>query len=178
MKKIAGVIVGIFLASAITFGQGPEEAKKSLPTASPQSATVPSDIDLNLRAYIELLRSDVRKENAAVIGEVMQFDAADAAKFWPIYKEYEIELTRGGDEKLALIKKYADHYQNMTDAVADELARSALRLELERHDLKAKYYELLKQALGAITATRFLQVENQLLLLLDLQVAASLPVVK
>jgi dsDNA-binding SOS-regulon protein len=156
MKKIAGVVAGVFLATVITFGQSPEEANKAHPTATPQSATAPSDIDLNLRAYIELLRSDVRKENAAVIGEVMQFDAADAAKFWPIYKEYEIELTRSGDEKLALIKKYADHYQNMTDAIADELARSALRLEQERHDLKAKYYERLKQSLGTIMAARFL----------------------
>ena len=36
----------------------------------------------------------------------------------------------------------------------------------------------IKQSLGAITAARFLQVENQLLMLLDLQVEASLPVVK
>jgi hypothetical protein len=178
MKKIAGVVAVVFLATVMTFGQSPEEAKKAHPTATPQSVTVLSDIDLNLRAYIELLRSDVRKENAAVIGEVMQFDAADAAKFWSIYKEYEAELTRGGDEKLALIKKYADHYQNMTDGIADELARGALRQEQERHDLKVKYYERIKQSLGTITAARFLQVENQLLLLLDLQVAASLPVVK
>jgi dsDNA-binding SOS-regulon protein len=112
------------------------------------------------------------------MGEVMQLDAEDASKFWPIYKEYEAELTRGGDEKLALIKKYADHYQNMTDAIADELASGALKLEQERHDLKAKYYGRIKQSLGTITAARFLQVENQLLMLLDLQVAALLPVVK
>jgi hypothetical protein len=178
MKKITGIVVGVFLATVITFGQSPEKAKKAHPTAAPQSATTPSNVDLNLRAYIELLRSDVRKENAAVISEVMQFETADAAKFWPIYREYETELTRGGDEKLALIKKYADHYENMTDAIADELARGALRLEQERHDLKVKYYERIKQSLGTITAARFLQVENQLLLLLDLQVAASLPVVK
>jgi hypothetical protein len=32
--------------------------------------------------------------------------------------------------------------------------------------------------LPAVTAARFLQVENQILLLLDLQIAASLPIVK
>ena len=178
MKKTVGIVVGVFLASGILFGQSPEKAKTSRLMAAPQTSNVPSNVDLNLRAYIELLRSDVRKENAAVIGEVMQFDAADAAKFWPIYKEYEAELIRGGDEKLALIKKYADHYENMTDAIADELARGALRLEQERHDLKVKYYERFKESLGTITAARFLQVENQLLMLLDLQVDASLPVVK
>jgi len=178
MKKIAGIAAGAFLATVITLGQTPEKTKTAHPTAAPQSATVASNIDLNLRAYIELLRSDVRMKNAAVISEVMQFDPADAAKFWPIYKDYEAELTRSGDMKLALIKKYADHYENMTETIADEIASGALKLDQERHDLKAKYYELIKQSLGAITATRFLQVENQLLMLLDLQVEASLPVVK
>jgi hypothetical protein len=34
----------------------------------------------------------------------------------------------------------------------------------------------MKQELGAITAARFVQVEHQLLLLIDLQIASSLPV--
>jgi hypothetical protein len=35
----------------------------------------------------------------------------------------------------------------------------------------------MKQALGAVSAARFLQVEHQLLLLIDLQIASSLPIV-
>jgi len=31
--------------------------------------------------------------------------------------------------------------------------------------------------LGAVTAARFIQVENQLLLLIDLQITSSLPIV-
>jgi hypothetical protein len=58
------------------------------------------------------------------MGQVMQFDADDAAKFWPIYKEYDAELAHIGDCKLAMIKKYSDNYENMTDAVADELMRA------------------------------------------------------
>jgi hypothetical protein len=34
-----------------------------------------------------------------------------------------------------------------------------------------------KQALGGITAARFVQVEDQLLLIIDLQIDSSLPVV-
>jgi hypothetical protein len=39
-----------------------------------------------------------------------------------------------------------------------------------------KTYARIKQAVGAITAARFAQVEHQLLLIIDLQIAASLPV--
>jgi hypothetical protein len=77
-----------------------------------------------------------------------------------------------------MIKKYAENYENMTDAVADELIQTATRNEQQRHDLKVKYYGRMKGALGAIAAARFLQVENQLLMLIDLQIASSLPVIR
>ena len=41
-----------------------------------------------------------------------------------------------------------------------------------------KYYGRMKDALGGISAARFLQIENQLLMLIDLQVASSLPVIR
>jgi hypothetical protein len=64
----------------------------------------------------------------------------------------------------------------MTDAKADELIHNALDYQKQRGELLAKYYERMKQSMGAITAARFLQVEHQLLLIIDLQIASSLPV--
>jgi hypothetical protein len=46
-----------------------------------------------------------------------------------------------------------------------------------RSELLAKYYERVKQSLGAITAARFAQVESELLMIIDLQIASSLPLV-
>ena len=66
----------------------------------------------------------------------------------------------------------------MTDAIADKLAATALDLEARRQAVKAKYYDRFKKALSPRTALRFLQVEHQLLLLIDLQISASLPIVK
>jgi len=40
----------------------------------------------------------------------------------------------------------------------------------------AKYYDRVKQEMGAMTAARFVQVENQLLFIIDLQIASSLPI--
>lgn len=66
----------------------------------------------------------------------------------------------------------------MTDAKADELATLALELENKRNDLKKKYYEKVREQLGGIVAARFLQVENQILMVIDLQIASSLPIVQ
>ncbi len=137
-----------------------------------------SNHELNTRAYIELLRTDLRKAKSQVMGQIMQLDADQSAKFWPIYKAFESELTGIGDQILALVQTYIANYDNMTDPKADELALQLLDIEQKRNQLKRQYYLRVKEAIDAVTATRFLQVENQLERLMDLQISADLPVVK
>ena len=131
---------------------------------------------LNLTAYAELLRSDVRAQKVAIITEVMGFTEAEDAAFWPIYREYDAEMAKLGDERVALIAEYAKNFATLTDAVADKLATKAIELESKRQAAKGRCYERVKAALSPRTAMRFLQVEHQLQLLIDLQIAASLPV--
>jgi hypothetical protein len=135
-----------------------------------------SNEETNIRAYIELLRTSLKDSKAEVMGEVMRLNAGEAAKFWPIYKNFENEYGALGDQIIAAIKKYTENYENLTDAVCDELAKQVLSIEQERVALKRKYYDRVKSELNAMTAMRFLQVENQLERIVDLQVAAQLPV--
>ena len=148
------------------------------PAARAQDKTHPTNADnQNIQAYLELLRSDVRQQKAEIMGSVMQLSAADAAKFWPIYSEYDAELTKLNDQRIENIKEYARLYDNMTDEKADELIQKSLAFQQQRAELFAKTYGRMKEAVGAVTAARFAQVEHQLLLIIDLQIAASLPVV-
>ena len=133
---------------------------------------------LNLAAYAELLRSDVRNQKVAILTEVLGLTEAEDKAFWPIYREYDLELARLGDERVGLVEEYARSYSQMTDATADMLGTKALDLEARRQALKAKYHDRVKKALSPRTALRFLQVEHQLLLIIDLQVAAALPIAK
>ena len=146
-----------------------------------QTNTKPTNTEsqeTNIRAYVELLRSDVKTKKTAILVELMQLTDEQAEKFWPIYREYDFELQTLNDQKLAGIQEYAKNFQNMTDEKADELVRLALELENKRTILKAKYYEKMRDQLGGIIAARFLQVENQMLLVIDLQIASSLPIVE
>jgi len=138
----------------------------------------PKSQDLNIRAYIELLRSDLRAKKVAVVSEVMGFTENEAVKFWPIYQEYQAEIAKLTDRKLAGIKDYADNYEKMTEAKAKELADLTLQLEVDRVGIKKKYIDKIRQALSSKMASRFLQVENQIQFLMDLQIAASLPVIQ
>src|SRR6516165_5803728 len=56
----------------------------------------------NTDAYIALLRRDVRQEKAEIMGAMMALSAQDSAKFWPIYSEYDEELTKLNDRGLRI----------------------------------------------------------------------------
>ena len=131
---------------------------------------------LNLTAYAELLRSDVRAQKVAILTEVMGFTEAEDKAFWPIYREYDLEMAKLGDERAAMIQEFVNSYAKLTDEIADRLATRALELEAGRQAVKAKCYQRLKAATSPRTAARFLQVEHQLLLLIDLQISALLPI--
>jgi hypothetical protein len=149
-------------------------------TAAAQAPAV-SESDtrtLNLAAYAELLRSDVRAQKVAILTEVMGFTSAEDTAFWPLYREYDTAMAALGDERLALIADYVAGYSAITDAAAESIAARALDLEARRHATRAKHFDRIKTVLPPRTALRFLQVEHQLLLLIDLQISSSLPIVQ
>jgi hypothetical protein len=136
------------------------------------------DQESNIETYMDLLRSDVKAEKVQIIAVMMQFSPDQAAAFWPIYNSYDADLTKLGDQKIAIIKDYAANYDSMTDAKADELIERSIAIVSERNALLKQAYEQVKAKLGAKEAARFVQVEHQLLLIIDLQIASQLPAIK
>jgi hypothetical protein len=173
IKKSAAAfaILAFLVPASAVLAQDKAQPQKSSSKASTAAK------EQNLKEYIKLLREDVRSEKYSVMHDVMQLDADEAAKFWPIYREYDDELTKVNDLRVANIEEYARTYNQLTDEKADELIRNEMAYQKQRADLLAKYYERVKQAMGAVTAARFVQVEHQLLLIIDLQMTSSLPVV-
>lgn len=131
---------------------------------------------LNLSAYAELLRADVHAQKVAILTEMMGFTEEQDKAFWPIYRDYDTQMSKLGDERLALIEEYAKAYSQMTDAVALSLASRAMDLQTRRNAALERGVGRVSQALSPTKALQFLQVEHQLLLVIDLQIAASLPV--
>jgi hypothetical protein len=181
MRRTPAALVLVMVCAV---GAEAQTAKSQSPAKAPAAKSqAPAARDsaeqakaLNLSAYAELLRSDVRAQKVAIITEMMGFTDAEDAAFWPIYREYDLEMAKLGDERVALIADYAKNYANVTDEIADRLASKALELEARRQELKGQVYQKVKKATSPLTAARFLQVEHQLLLLIDLQIASSLPI--
>lgn len=135
------------------------------------TATFAQDVD----SFVELLRSDVKTLKKEIITEVMEFSEAEASAFWPVYRNYEFELEKIGDARVALIKDYAENYEKMTDAKAGELVERAFNFREKRLKLQKKYFKEFSKILSPVEAAKWAQLENQITLLIDLQIASELP---
>jgi hypothetical protein len=127
---------------------------------------------------IALLRSDVQAQRTDVVAHTMQLNDADAKNFWPLYREYVNKEQVLGDQRVSAIKDYASQYDTMTDAQADGLMDRVLMFDKSRTELRAEYYPKFKKAIGAKQAAKFLQVDNRLNLLVDLQLANAIPIIQ
>ena len=99
-----------------------------------------SNEDLNIQAYIQLLRSDINNAKSQIISNVMQLDATQAAAFWPIYKDFQTDYAKIGDQIIELVKTYVQNYDNLSNETADQCAMKLLDIEQQRNELKRAYY--------------------------------------
>ncbi len=138
------------------------------------STTIAQDVD----SFIELLRSDVKTGKKEIITEVMEFTEAEATAFWPEYRNYELDLDKLGDARMVMIKDYADNIDTMTDDKAKKIIGKAFDFREDRLKLQNKYFKKFAKIITPIKAAQWVQVENQITLLIDLQISSELPLIE
>jgi len=167
LKRIALTLAALWLSASISTTAFAQDAPSAAETQ-----------EANLKAYVDLLRKDLKKDKVAILTELMQLDPEESAKFWPVYNEYDKALTKLGDERIAFIRMWAENYDSLSDQKITQIATGLLDVEGRRNQLKKEYFKRMSQAVSVKQAARFLQIENQIEKLVDLQIAASLPIVE
>ena len=129
-------------------------------------------------AAIEQLRKDTRTETKDIIDGTMEFSTDEAAKFWPLYKKYETQRRAIGDEKVALIKEFAANFKALQDDKAKELLGRLVSVEDKTSAAKRQFVQDLLKVLPAKTVARYYQVDNRIDMLVNLELASELPIIK
>ncbi len=166
MKTIAKYLacLGLAVAGSLAMAQTPPTPKQTQ--------------EANLKAYIGMMRQDLKKDKVSILTQMMDLDPDEAAKFWPVYNEYDQALIKLADERIALIRLYADNYETLSDEMALKIAVGMMDVESRRVELRKEYFPRVSKALTAKDAVRWLQIEAQIEKVVDLQILASLPLVQ
>jgi hypothetical protein len=154
-------------------------ASLALPGCSSSNHLPPSPIPNDVRAEFEVLRSDFNAGKIRALNQAMKLTVPEADIFWPIYRQYELELAAVGDRKLALIREFFVHHHDgtLTDQNSKKMADMWLGNAQERLDLWKKYHTRISEILSPVRAAQFLQVEHQMAIFVDLSIASEMPTV-
>jgi len=123
----------------------------------------------------EAARADLRADKRDIVKSAMNLNGPEGEKFWPVYRDYEHDLEKINDERIALLKDYAEKHNNLTDKDAKRICDKYFDLEDQRADLRRYYFDKFSKATSAVTAAKFFQVEHRLDVLTDLQIASAVP---
>jgi len=124
---------------------------------------------------IELLRSDIQANKKILVADALQLTSEQSEKFWPIYNEFQLEASKLGDMKIAIIKEYAENYEKLTNEVANNLMTKSFTLEEDVLSLSKKYYKKVREILDAKHAGMFVQLINRMNMLINMQLSAEIP---
>jgi len=157
---------GLLLSSVAMSAQ----AAQGAPATSAQSqASIDQDI--------QLLRGDIRSQKKEIVAANMNLTPDEATKFWPIYDQYTAEVAKIGDTRVALIKEYAQSYSTITDAQANDFMKRAAAIDQQFNATRSKYVPLFEKVISAKKTALWFQIDRRLDLLINLQLAANIPVV-
>jgi Spy/CpxP family protein refolding chaperone len=166
--------LSLLIASTLTLPQAVfAQASTSQPSKSAvESGQTVTDQD------IEMLRSDVRSQKKQIVAQNMNLTDAQAEKFWPVYDAYSQEVSKLNDTRLSLIKQYAESYDTMTDAQASSLLKQALALDESYVKLRQTWVPKFEKVISPKQTAAFFQLDRRIGLLIDLQIASAIPLVK
>jgi hypothetical protein len=126
---------------------------------------------------IELTRAVIQAERQAIVAQTMQLTEQEGNAFWPIYRQYRGELAQVGDRWLTLVKSYAEHYENLSDELAQHILTEHFNIERANLDIKVKYIPRFKEMLSPVKVARFYQIENKLDAVVDYDIAEAVPLI-
>jgi hypothetical protein len=127
--------------------------------------------------YLNLLRIDLRATKAQVLADSMELTTEESRAFWPIYGEYDAEVSRLNARRISLLREFAQNYATIDDEKAALLSQRTFEFMQRRLDLLQKYSRKVTKATSPVVAARFAQIENHLQMLVDVQLASEFPLV-
>lgn len=140
----------------------------SPPVAAAEQAADP------LREAMQQSSQDRRR----LIAENLPLTTSEAKRFWPLYAQFEKELLVFTEKRQAIIAKFGENHESMTDAMAREILLGRLAIEDGVARLIRVYLPRFEQVLPVKKLARYYQIESKIRTAVDAGIEEALPLIK
>ena len=176
MTKRIVCLVALIVMSLFCFM--PNEASTQDATPRIVTKTAPGDVEGITDEDIQMLRKDIRSQRKQLIAANMTLSDAEAEKFWPVYEQYVSDLVKINGTKYALIKQYVQTHGALSDTEAESAVDQWINVDQSVAELRKKYIPQFRKVLSPKNTALFYQLDRRVQLMIDLQLASSIPMVE
>jgi len=127
---------------------------------------------------MDIVREKIQSDKKLFIAENMNLTESEAKAFWPVYENYQKDLSKLVDKAVKLIDNYAANYETMTEEAAKELINGYLAIEGERVTLMKSFLPKFRKVLPEKKVARYYQLENKIDAVVNFGLAKQIPLVK
>lgn len=163
MKKVLVLSLAAGIAAAASAQQ----------SSAPRGQSASSQESLNIERY-KMAISDARKKLFAA--GMSELTPQQLETFWAVYADFEKEKNAITAARVDLAKKYADNFQNVSEAEITSLLTDSANLQKKTVDLRMKYYGILAQKINAHAAGRFALIDDYTTTAARLNLLNQLPI--
>jgi len=132
-----------------------------------------ASIDEVLQAY----RADLQTTRADIITKNVALTPEQAAKFWPVYEQYQREQNLIMDEQLKGIQQYVQNVESLDEAGALALINAHFDRDARMNTLRQQWLAEFQRVLPTKLAVRVMQIDRRLSLVHQTEVASQIPLV-
>jgi Spy/CpxP family protein refolding chaperone len=126
---------------------------------------------------IEEFRNDLQTARADIMAKGMTLTADQAAKFWPMYDQFQKEQNAIIDEQGKAVVAFAEGYDTLTDANSVAFIDAQLKRDQRMHDLRVKYLAKFQTILPGGLAARAIQIDRRVGTVGQVMLSSQLPLV-
>jgi hypothetical protein len=176
MTKRTLCSLALFMTALFQFPQRMACAQDAAPRVT--SKPVGGDFQPITDEDIQLMRKDIRSQRKQIIAANLKLTDAEAEKFWPVYEQYISDLVNINGTKYALIKRYVETNGALTDTEAETSTSQWVGVDQSVAELRKRYIPIFRKVLSPKNTALFYQLDRRVQLLIDLQLASSLPMIE
>jgi hypothetical protein len=178
MTKAARLTIVVALGLAVWTSGWVAAQQPSTPAPQPGTSAPQESEQEDLTSDLALTRASIQLRRQAIVTSVMDLSPKEAEAFWPLYREYRLEMAKVGDRVSNLLVQYSNQYDNLTDAQAKSIMKEWLSVEKAKNGVKSKYVSRFEKILPARKVMRFFQADNKLDAMLNAQLAQIVPLAR
>ena len=127
---------------------------------------------------VEQFRKDLMASRADIMAKGLTLSADQAAKFWPMFEQFQKEQETIVNGQLRATEQFAQHYNELSDKDALAYVTSLLERDQKMHDLRAKWLAKFQTVVPVKIAARAIQLDRRLGQITQVQISQKIPLVR